>query len=127
MLSLDRPRQQQIYRHCHHRFFFFLQVCRRGVSDRQFPAAAESEGAGGGEAVIITGNFPIVSSNVRSAGASDAGSISGAPDDLHNSTSLVVGSCAAICYMAIWVGYTDVHFIFGVSKTLEHVQLSGES
>ncbi|KAI8017288.1 hypothetical protein LOK49_LG04G00600 [Camellia lanceoleosa] len=28
----------------------------------------------------------VVSSNVRSTGASVAGSISGAPDDLHNST-----------------------------------------
>ncbi|KAL7224396.1 hypothetical protein ACSBR1_025785 [Camellia fascicularis] len=93
-LSLDRPRQHQIYLHCHHRFFFFLQVCCGGVSDRQFPARAAAEeeeggggGGGGGEAVIITGNFPIVPSNVRSAGASVAGSISGAPDDLHNSTS----------------------------------------
>ncbi|KAL7224409.1 hypothetical protein ACSBR1_025790 [Camellia fascicularis] len=85
-LSLDRARQHKISVHGHHRFFCFLQICRRGVSDRQFPGA-EADGGGGGEAVIVTGDFPIVSSNVRSAGASVAGSISGAPDDHHNSTS----------------------------------------
>ncbi|THG19962.1 hypothetical protein TEA_009431 [Camellia sinensis var. sinensis] len=47
--------------------------------------------------------------------------------ELIDSLAKLVGLCTAICYMAIWVGYTDVHLIFGVSKTLEHVQLSRES
>ncbi|KAI8017946.1 hypothetical protein LOK49_LG04G00570 [Camellia lanceoleosa] len=42
----------------------------------------------------------IVSSNVRSAGASVAGSISGAPDDLHNSASLTSAACWVVrCYL----------------------------
>ncbi|CAL5349630.1 unnamed protein product [Camellia sinensis] len=45
---------------------------------------------------------------------------------MFSSYKKLVGSCAAICYMAIWVGYTDMHLIFGVSMTLEHVAQQGE-
>ncbi|CAL5421036.1 unnamed protein product [Camellia sinensis] len=45
---------------------------------------------------------------------------------MFSSYKKLVGSCAAICYMAIWVGYTDMHLIFGVSMTLERVAQQGE-
>ncbi|GMP36066.1 hypothetical protein CsSME_00008298 [Camellia sinensis var. sinensis] len=53
---------------------------------------------------FLSSCLKIVSSNVRSAGASVAGSISGsisgAPDDHHNSTSLTSAPCWVVrCYL----------------------------